>query len=73
MVSQMYLSELQLNYANTSDAKAAILNSHLSISNDVVSTKIYDNRDGFNFEIGNFQFLDGDFLWSLYCSNHLIC
>ena len=33
---------------------------HLSISNDIVSTKIYDKRDDFDFEIVNFQFLDGD-------------
>ena len=33
---------------------------HLSISNDVVSTKTYDKRDDFDFEIVNFQFLDGD-------------
>ena len=31
---------------------------HLSISNDIVSTKIYDKRD--DFEIVNFPFLDGD-------------
>ena len=33
---------------------------HLSISNDSVSTKIYDKRDDFDFEIVNFPFLDGD-------------
>ena len=33
---------------------------HLSISNDIVSTKIYDIRDDFDFEIVNFPFLDGD-------------
>ena len=33
---------------------------HLSISYDVVSTKIYDKRDDFDFEIINFPFLDGD-------------
>ena len=33
---------------------------HLSISNDTVSTKIYDKRDDFDFEIANFPFLDGD-------------
>ena len=33
---------------------------HLSISNDIVSTKIYDERDDLNFEIVNFPFLDGD-------------
>ena len=32
----------------------------MSISNDIVSTKIYDKRDDFNFEIVNFPFLDGD-------------
>ena len=32
----------------------------LSISNDIVSTKIYDKRDDFDFEIVNFSFLDGD-------------
>ena len=33
---------------------------HLFISNDIVSTKIYDKRDDFDFEIVNFSFLDGD-------------
>ena len=33
---------------------------HLSISNGIVSTKIYDKRDDFDFEIVNFPFLDGD-------------
>ena len=45
MVSQIYPSELQLYNANTSDAEAAFLDLHLSISNDIVSTKIYDKRD----------------------------
>ena len=60
MVSQIYPSELQFNKANTSDTKAAFLDLHLVISNDIVSTKIYDKRDGFDFEIVNFSFLDGD-------------
>ena len=59
-VSQIYPSELQLNKANTSDTEAALIDLHLSISNDIVSTKIYDNRDEFDFEILNFPFLDGD-------------
>ena len=42
MVSQIYSSELQLNKANTSDTEVTILDLHLSISNDIVSTKIYD-------------------------------
>ena len=64
MVSQIYPSELQLNKANTSDAKAAFLELHLSISNDIVSTKINDKRDDFDFEIVDFPFLDGDVLRS---------
>ena len=60
MVSQIYPSELQLNKANTSDKEAAFLDLHLSISNDIVSTKINDKHDDFDFEIVNFPFLDGD-------------
>ena len=62
MVSQIYPSELNLNKANASDTEAAFLDLHLSISNDIVSTKIYDKRDDFDFEIINFPFLDGDVL-----------
>ena len=53
---QIYPSELQLNKTNTSDTEGAFLDLHLSISNDIVSTKIYDKRDNFNFEIVNFPF-----------------
>ena len=60
MVSQIYPSELQLSKANTSDTIFAFLDSHLSISNDIVSTKVYDKRDDFDFEIVNFPVLDGD-------------
>ena len=60
MVNPIYPSELQLNKANTSDTEAAFLDLHFSISNDIVSTKIYDKLDEFDFEIVNFPFLDGD-------------
>ena len=36
---------------------------NLSISNDIVSSKIYHKWDDFNFEIVNFPFLDGDVPW----------
>ena len=36
------------------------MNLHLSISNGFVSSKIYDKRDDFDFDIVNFPFLDGD-------------
>ena len=57
MVSQIHPSELQLNKANTSDTKAMFLDLHLSISNDIVTTKIYDKRDDSDFEMVNFPFL----------------
>ena len=53
-------AELQLNKANASDTEHAFLDLNLSIHNDIVSPKIYDKRDDFNFDIVNFPFLDGD-------------
>ena len=60
MVNRIYPPELQLNKANTSDTQAPFLDLHLSISNGFVSSKIYDKRDDFDFDIVNFPFLDGD-------------
>ena len=51
---------IQLNKAITSNTEAAFLDLHLSISNDIVSTKTNDKRDDFDFEIVNFPLLDGD-------------
>ena len=47
------------------------LDLNLSITNGIVSSKIYDKWDDFNFEKVNFPFLDGDvpslpFLWCIY-------
>ena len=36
------------------------MNLNLSITNGVVSSKIYDKRDDFDFEIASFPFLVGD-------------
>ena len=60
MVGQIYLTELQLNKANSSDTEAPVLDLNLSITNGIVSSKIYDKRGDFNYEIVNFPFLDGD-------------
>ena len=50
-----------MNKANTSDTEAQFLDLHLSICNGFVSSKIYDKRDDFDFDIVNFLFfLDGD-------------
>ena len=58
MVNQIYLPELQLNKANTSDTEAPFLDLHLSVANGFVSSKIYEKRD--DFDTVNFPFLDGD-------------
>ena len=60
MDNRIYPPELQLNKVNTSDTEAPFLDLHLSISNGFVSSKIYDKRDDFDFDIVNFPFLDGD-------------
>ena len=56
MVDRIYLPELQLNKANASDTAAPFLDLHLSILNGFVSSKIYDKRDDFDFDIVNFSF-----------------
>ena len=60
MVNQIYPPELKLNKANTSETKSPFLDLHISISNGFVSSKIYDKRDDFDFDIVNFPFLVGD-------------
>ena len=61
MVDRIYPTELQLNRANSSDIEAPLfLDLNLCISNGTVSTKIYDKRDDFDFDIVNLPFLDGD-------------
>ena len=60
MVSQIYPIELQLTKPNSSDIEAPFLDLYLSITNGIVSSKIYDNWDDFNLVIDNFPCLDGD-------------
>ena len=55
MVNQIYPPELQFNKANISDTKAPFL-----VANGFVSSKLYDKRDNFDFDIVNFPFLDDD-------------
>ena len=59
-VGQIYPTEIQLNKVNSSDTEATFLDLNLSITNGIVSSKIYDKRDDLNFEIVNFPFRDGD-------------
>ena len=59
-------TELQLNKANFADTEALVLESDFSISNDIDSSKIYDKRDYFNFEIVNSPFLTVNIFCSLF-------
>ena len=47
------------------------LDLHLFISYDIVSSKIYDKHDDFDFEIVNFPFLDGDVPRSTSYGDHI--
>ena len=73
MVNQIYPPELQLNKANISDSEAAFLDLHLSVANGFVSSKIYDKRVDFDFDIELviFPFLDGDVPRRVYILNLL--
>ena len=75
MLGQPYPTELQLNKANSFDTEAPFLDLDLSVTNGIVSSKIYDKRDDFNLEIVNFPFLDGDvpFLRYIYFATYSFC
>ena len=61
MVGQIYPTKLQLNKANYFDTEAPFLDLNLSITNGIVSSKIYNDKwDDLNFEIVNLPFIDGD-------------
>ena len=45
VVTQINPTELHLNKANCTDTAAQVLDLHLSISTDLVSSKIFDNRE----------------------------
>ena len=45
MAGQIYSTDLQLNKANSSDTEATFLDLNLSITKDIVSSKICDKRD----------------------------
>ena len=73
MVGQIYPTELQLNKGNSSDTEALFLDLNLSITNGIVSSKIYDKQKDFNFEIVKFPFLDGDVPCCIYFSAYSFC
>ena len=78
MVIQIYPPELQLNKANTSDTEAPFLDLYLSVSKGLVSFKIYDKRDDFDFDIVKCSLFGwrcstSSLIWSVYFSTYKIC
>ena len=71
MVNHIYPSERQLHKVNVSDTKTSFLDLHLSISDGFVKTKIFDKLDDFDFDVVNFQFLDGDVSRSTSCGVYI--
>ena len=60
-VDTIFPKEHQLNKIDISDTEAPFLDLNLSILNDnIISSKIYDKRDDFDFDIANFPILEGD-------------
>ena len=51
---------MRLNKTNESSLSAPFLELDISISNGIISFKIYDKRDNFDYAIVNYQHLDGD-------------
>ena len=71
MIHRIYPTKRQLNKANASDTESAFLDLNILIHKDIVSTKIYDKRDDFDFDIYNFRSLmamslDAPFLVYMY-------
>ena len=65
MVSQIYSAELQSNKANYFATEApyfrfGLVHNYWHTRDGIVSSKLHDTRDGFNFDIAILQFLDGD-------------
>ena len=67
VVGRVCPSGLRLGGANASGAVAAFLDLHLSVSDGVVSARIYDKRGGFGFGVVGFPFLDGGVPLSAFC------
>ena len=65
-LSQIYPVELQLNKANISDTKASFLDLNLLILDRIVSSKIYDKRDDYDFDIDIFSI----FLFVMCCARN---
>ena len=60
MANQIYPPELQLNKANTTHTEAPLFRFTSFYCKWILFSKIYDKHNGFDFDMVNFPFLDGD-------------
>ena len=54
------MKNVHMCYIRMTEGKIENLKKEVKMSVSIVSTKIYDKRDDFDFEIVNFPFLDCD-------------
>ena len=59
-ISDIYPKELILKKTNTSPKKSPFLDLDITITNNQFITKVYDNREDFNFDKVNFPHLDSN-------------
>ena len=59
-ISNIYPVELVLNKENTSDIQATFLDLDIRIEDKTITTKTYDKRDAFPFEIINYPNMDSN-------------
>ena len=62
--------ELQLSKANTTDTEVTFLDLHLSIANGFASSKIYDKRDDFYFDIIFFSVFGRGRSWCIHFATY---
>ena len=72
-VTKNYPTELQLNKTNTTDTEAPFFDSYSSSSNGFVSSKIYDKRIDFDYDIANLLYLEGDVLRDFSYDVYKVC
>ena len=59
-IPDKYLTDIQLNKANTSDKETDFLDLNIKVIVSDVRTSVYDKHDDFRFPIVNFPWLSGD-------------
>ena len=64
--SRLKPEELESRYLINSISSRLLPDLDLSITYDIVSSKIYDKRDDLDFELMNFPFLEGVVLRKLF-------